>query len=239
MSKSCEGLAENLPQAIKELTMSIRVLIVDDQDLLRIGVRMALEDEGGFTVVGEAEDAHTAVGMVEKLQPDVVLMDVEFRTMSGIEATAIITEETTAKVIMLSAYSNLEYVRKSLQAGATGYVVKGTGTCEQLFAAFDLVMKGEMYVSPDVKKRLPSDHRSRGSMIKPWERADLTKMECEVLELIWRGFGTREIAYRTYATQSTVKTHIKKKLGLENSTELILFAAGRDPASIKKGPSRP
>jgi len=218
--------------------MSIRVLIVDDQDLLRIGVRMALEDEGGFTVVGEAEDAHTAVGMAGRLQPDVVLMDVEFRTMSGIEATAIITEETTAKVIMLSAYSNLEYVRKSLQAGATGYVVKGIGTCEQLFAALDLVMKGEMYVSPDVKKRLPSDNRSRGSMVKPWERADLTKRECEVLELIWRGFGTREIAYHTYATQSTVKTHkahIKEKLELENSTELILFAAGRDLASIKRG----
>jgi DNA-binding NarL/FixJ family response regulator len=206
----------------------IRVLLADDHAILRSGLRLLLEREPDFAVVGEAADGRAAVEWLAREPADVAVMDVGMPGLNGIEATAQIARRNPkTAVIMLSMHSDETYVLRCLRAGARGYILKESAEHE-LIAAIRAVAVGKSYFSPKVKRLLQEDHVARlrrSGCEDPFEL--LTSREREILQLIAEGNSNKEVAARLFLSVYTVETHrknIQEKLKLHGPADLILFA---------------
>jgi len=205
-----------------------RVLLADDHAIVRTGLRLLLERESDFLVVGEATDGREAVDWLSHEQADVVVMDVGMPVLSGIEATGqIIRRYHGIRVVILSMHRDETYVLRSLRAGARGYVLKEAAEGE-LIAAIRAVMAGKSYFSPRVSRMLQAEYVERLRMKcldDPYEL--LTEREREVLQMIAEGNSNKDIAARLYLSVLTVETHRKRildKLGLHGTAEVMLYA---------------
>jgi DNA-binding NarL/FixJ family response regulator len=199
---------------------------VDDHKLVRAGIRALLQQVAGFEVVGEADDGREAVEVVERLRPDVVLMDISMKGLNGIDATAQLRRRNNeAKVIMLSMHAAEEQVARSLHAGANGYVVKD-GAIEELESAIDAVLRGETYVSP-VLSRNVVDRLMRTAGGAPSPLSLLTPRQKEILQLIAEGRSTKEIAHLLSLSIKTVETHraqLMQRVGIRDVPGLVRYA---------------
>jgi DNA-binding NarL/FixJ family response regulator len=209
--------------------MSVRVLLVDDQALIRAGFRMILEAEEGIEVVGECADGTQAIDSVARLKPDVVLMDIRMPEMDGIEATRrIVRAEGPVRVLMLTTFDLDEYVYDALRAGASGFLLKDV-PAEQLVAGIRLVAEGEALLAPSVTRRLIQEF-SRGAPRReevPVALEELTPRELEVFGLIARGLSNAEIAAELVVSETTVKTHVARvlmKLGVRDRVQAVVLA---------------
>jgi DNA-binding NarL/FixJ family response regulator len=213
--------------------MTVRVLLVDDQPLLRLGFRMVLESEADLEVVGEASDGGQAAAMTAALAPDVVLMDVRMPVVDGIEATRrIVAAGSASRVLVLTTFDLDEYVYAALRAGASGFLLKDVPPAE-LVSGIRAVAAGDAVVAPAVTRRLidafaehlpdPATGRSPTD-----ERLDrLTAREREVLVEVARGLSNSEIAQSLVLSEATVKSHVAKiltKLGLRDRVQVVVFA---------------
>jgi DNA-binding NarL/FixJ family response regulator len=210
----------------------IRILLADDQALLRLGFRLILEAEPDIEVVGEADDGATAVTMATALHPDVVLMDIRMPSMNGIQATAAIAASSPAtKVLILTTYDFDEYVLAGLKAGASGFLLKDAPPAE-LLAAIRTVAAGEAALAPTTTRRLisqflplipdPGQHEEQQDLLDR-----LTDRERDVFTLIAGGRSNREIATRLHLSEGTVKVHVGRilaKLGLRDRVQAVIFA---------------
>ena len=211
--------------------MSVRVLLVDDQGLIRAGFRMILEAEEDIEVVGECSDGAQAVDSARRFKPDVVLIDIRMPEMDGIEATKRITasEEGSPRVLMLTTFDLDEYVYDALRAGASGFLLKDVPS-EQLVDGIRLVAGGDALLAPSVTKRLIGEFsRSSpaGRAERPAELDELTPRELEVFGLIARGMSNAEIAAELVVSETTVKTHVARvlmKLGVRDRVQAVVLA---------------
>ncbi len=210
----------------------VRVLLVDDQPLLRTGFRMILESETDIAVVGEAGDGEKAVEEARVLQPDVVLMDIRMPRMDGVEATRRITGAARAsriKVLILTTFDLDEYIVEALRAGASGFLLKDVPP-DDLVTAIRIVARGDAVVAPTVTRRLLdkfADNLSHGSGQSDALLGRLTDREREVLRLMSRGMSNAEIARELYVSETTVKTHVGNvlaKLKLRDRVQAVVFA---------------
>ena len=208
---------------------SIRVLLCDDHELVRLGIRRLLESEDGLTVVGEAGDAAAAIDAVARLRPDVVLMDVRMPGGSGIEACREIrSTNPETHVLMLTSFADDEALFTSIMAGASGYVLKQIrGT--DLVGALREVAAGHSLLDPQVTERVLA--RLRGEVVTPGDIiSDLTPQERKILALVGEGLTNRQIAERVHLADKTVKNYVSNilmKLGLERRAEVAAFVAKR------------
>lgn len=201
----------------------IRVLLVDDQSLIRQGLRALLELDAQLEVVGEAENGQAAINLVEQLQPDVILMDIRMPIMDGVAATREICKKfPQIKVLVLTTFDDDEYVTAAMNHGATGYLLKDTPS-EELAIAIRAVHKGYTQLAPGIVKKLltPTPIQS------PPALNELTKREMEVLRLIASGANNREIAQKLFISEGTVKNHVTNilnRLNLRDRTQAAIFA---------------
>jgi len=211
--------------------MSLRVLIVDDQVLVRTGFRMILEAEEDIEVVGEAGDGVEAISEARRLEPDVVLMDVRMPELDGIEATRRLLldgQGGATKVVMLTTFDMDEYVYDALRAGASGFLLKDVPP-EHLVEGIRAVANGDALLAPSITRRLIEEFvrasPARGSA--PAGLDELTARELEVLQLIARGLSNSEIAKELFVSETTVKTHVAHvlmKLGLRDRVQAVVLA---------------
>ncbi|MGY1985678.1 response regulator [Blastococcus sp. SYSU DS0669] len=213
--------------------MTIRVLLVDDQPLLRTGFRLILQTESDIEVVGEAADGEVALAQARALHPDVVLMDIRMPRMDGVEATRRLGElDTPPRVLVLTTYDLDEYVVESLRAGASGFLLKDV-PADDLVEAVRVVHRGEAVVAPRVTRRL-LDRFARQlpatTTTAPAPLAQLTEREHQVLLLVARGLSNAEIARELVLSETTVKTHVSNvlmKLGLRDRVQAVVLAYER------------
>jgi len=204
----------------------IHVLIADDHTIVRSGVRMLLDAEPEFHVVGEAVDGQEALSMVEKLHPDVVLMDISMPGMGGLEATRQIKARwPEIHVLVLTMHRSDEYFFEMLKAGASGYVLKVARPGE-LIQAVRVVGRGEMYLYPTMAGHLVREYLQKQNATSE-EGPTISPREKEILYLLAKGYSGKEIAEKLVISQSTVHTHranLMAKLGLKNRRELVQYA---------------
>ncbi|GAA2309902.1 response regulator transcription factor [Nonomuraea roseoviolacea subsp. roseoviolacea] len=213
------------------MTTPIRVVIADDQMMVRQGFTVLLGAEPGIEVVGQAVNGLEAVAVTEELAPDVVLMDIRMPELGGIEATRRITRlaGVSAKVLVLTTFDLDEYVYEALRAGASGFLLKDASAAE-LAHAVRVVAAGEALLAPNITKRLIAEFsRIAGAPRVPLKErvGDLTERETEVLALIAQGMSNAEIAAHLVVAEQTVKTHVSRiliKLGLRDRTQAAVFA---------------
>jgi DNA-binding NarL/FixJ family response regulator len=210
--------------------VTIRVLVVDDQALVRTGFRLILESEPDIEVVGEAGDGNEAISAVERFQPDVVLMDVRMPRMDGLEATRRILQTGNTqpvRVLMLTTFELDEYIYESLRAGASGFLLKDV-PADQLLSGIRAVAAGQALLAPSVTHKLIEHYtRQRPWHQEPQELASLTPREREVLQLLARGQTNAEIAKNLVVGETTAKTHVARilqKLDLRDRVQLVIFA---------------
>lgn len=209
--------------------MTIRVMLADDQALVRGGFRMILDSEADIEVVGEASDGGEAASLVQRLEPDVVLMDVRMPEVDGIEATRrIVDSESPVRVVVLTTYDADENVFAALRAGASGFLLKDVRSLE-LIEAVRIVARGDALLAPAVTRRLLD--RLTESLpetdLQPVDLGDLTDRELEVLRLVALGLSNAEIAERLVVTEATVKTHVSsvlRKLHLRDRVQAVVLA---------------
>jgi len=209
--------------------VSTRILIVDDQSLVRAGFRLILESQPDFEVVGEGADGEEAVGLTRRLHPDVVLMDIRMPRLDGLEATRRILEKgaTSCRIVMLTTFDLDEYVYAALRAGACGFLLKDV-TPEQLIASVRLVSTGDALLAPSITRRLIERYATRDapSGLTP-DLSSLTEREVDVLRLMARGLGNQEIAEKLFVSEATVKTHVAHifgKLQVETRVQAVVVA---------------
>ncbi|NEQ24263.1 MAG: response regulator transcription factor [Microcoleus sp. SIO2G3] len=207
----------------------IRLLLVDDQMIIRQGLRSLLEAKPDLAVVGEAENGQQAIAQVEALQPDVVLMDVRMPVMDGVAATRLIGQQfSTTKVLVLTTFDDDDYVSQAMQVGARGYLLKDTHS-DDLAAAIRAVHKGYTQMGPGLmEKAIASPSTPPQPTQLPPELAGLTAREREVLCLIATGASNREIAEALYISERTVKNHITRilsQLTLRDRTQAAMFVS--------------
>ncbi|MDX3382952.1 DNA-binding response regulator [Streptomyces sp. V2] len=214
--------------------MTIRVLVADDQMMVREGFSVLLNAMPDIEVVGEAVDGREAVAKVRELAPDVVLMDIRMPELNGIEATReIVAADGAAKVLVLTTFDLDEYVYQALRAGASGFLLKDA-SARQLAEGVRVVASGESLLAPSVTKRLITEFSRLAENERPRIPAsaqaaygDLTERETEVLVLIAQGLSNAEMAEHLVVAESTVKTHVSRvlvKLGLRDRTQAAVFA---------------
>jgi DNA-binding NarL/FixJ family response regulator len=212
---------------------AIRVLLADDQGLVRAGFRALLEDADGVEVVGEAGDGAEAVALARSARPDVVLMDIRMPVLDGLEATRrIVADELLAgvRVLVLTTFELDEYVFEALAAGASGFLLKNTDPVE-LLRAIRVVADGEALLAPSVTRRLIAEfaaRRARPPEAEPSvELTALTDREREVMALVGAGLSNDEIAARLVVSPATARTHVSRamvKLGARDRAQLVVFA---------------
>jgi DNA-binding NarL/FixJ family response regulator len=230
------GRTAALPQCAGPVT--IRIVLADDQALLRKGFRMILEAEEGMEIVGEAANGEDAVRLAGLYAPDVVLMDVRMPVLDGIEAThAITTAGDTTRVLILTTFDLDEYAFGALRAGASGFLLKDVPPPE-LIAAIRTVARGDAVVSPRITRRLLEEYAHQLPDLSvddgtgtvhgdPLALAGLTEREHEVLLAVAEGLSNAEIAERLYVSEATVKSHVGRllaKLGLRDRVQAVVFA---------------
>ncbi|MGZ4359051.1 MAG: response regulator [Gaiellaceae bacterium] len=208
--------------------MMIRVLIADDQELVRTGFRVILTAEPDIEVVGEAGDGREAIEVATAVSPDVVLMDIRMPNLDGIEATRRIARgERSPRVLILTTFDLDEYVYEALRAGASGFLLKDAGA-DELLHAVRVVAAGEALLSPSITRRLIEDYARRPpAREQPAALVELTPRELEVLRLIARGLSNREIARDLVVGDATVKTHVARiftKLDLHDRAQAVVLA---------------
>jgi len=208
----------------------IRVLIADDHELMRNGLRAILDAQQDIEVVGEAEHGALAVENAIRLHPDVVIMDIRMPRLDGIEATRrlAVQGEKAPRVLVLTTFDLDEYVYQALRAGAAGFLLKDTPP-RQLAEAVRTIAAGESLLAPAVTKRLIERYVSRppGDTARRERFAELTERELEVLQLITRGLSNAEIGARLFLSEATVKTHVTRilsKLGVRDRVQAVVLA---------------
>ena len=210
-------------------TQRLKVVIADDQTLVRAGFKMILESQADIEVVAEAADGNEAVEACRHHRPDVILMDVRMPNLNGIEATSrIVAHESAAKVLILTTFDLDEYVYAALRNGASGFLLKDVRP-EQLINAVRQVIAGDALLAPSITRRLverfarPADELA----VNHTAISSLTPRELEVLKLVARGMKNSEIAQALFLSESTVKTHVARmlsKLGLRDRTQAVIVA---------------
>ncbi|MFI7299668.1 response regulator [Streptomyces sp. NPDC050121] len=210
--------------------MTVRVVLADDQPLVRSGLRVIMADHADLEVVGEAATGAEAVQLVREVCPDVVVMDIRMPGMDGIEATRLITAgPATARVLVLTTFDEDEYVYGSLRAGASGFVVKDMAL-DDILAAIRVVAAGDALIAPGVTRRLIADFVERpaaGPRRSPRPVEGITEREREVLTLVGRGRSNTEIAEELFITVATTKSHVSRlltKLGARDRVQLVITA---------------
>ena len=209
--------------------MTIRVLLADDQALVRSGFQMILSAQPEIEVVGEAEDGRQAIDLANRLLPDVILMDVRMPTMDGLEATRrLVSFGTAARILILTTFDLDEYVYEAIRAGASGFLLKDVRP-PQLVDAIRVVAGGDALLAPAVTKRLLE--RFAATLPEPEERAPalatLTERERDVLKLVAAGLSNAEIAAQLFLSETTVKTHVSsvlRKLDLRDRVQAVVLA---------------
>jgi DNA-binding NarL/FixJ family response regulator len=206
----------------------IRVLIADDQALVRTGFRVILNAEPDLEVVGEAADGRETIEAVRTQRPDVVLMDIRMPNLDGIEATRRLAAAAHApRVLILTTFDLDQYVYEALRAGASGFLLKDA-TAEELLQAVRVVAAGEALLSPSITRRLIADYARRPPPNeRPAALDELTPRELEVLRLIARGLSNRDIARKLVLGDATIKTHVARifaKLDLHDRTQAVVLA---------------
>lgn len=213
--------------------MTVRIVLVDDQEMIRVGFRMILETQSGFEVVGEADDGDTALDLLRNVDADVVLMDVRMPRMSGVEATQRICADGGPQVLILTTFDLDEYAYAALRAGASGFLLKDAPV-DDLVSAITHVHRGDAVVAPSTTRRLlnhfvNSRPATRGQPSPSDESpyASLTPREYEVLRLVARGLSNTEIAEHLVVSGGTVKTHVGRlltKLDLRDRVQAVVLA---------------
>ncbi|HEY7706599.1 MAG TPA: response regulator transcription factor [Gaiellaceae bacterium] len=216
----------------------VRVLLVDDDDLMRAGLRAVLSSDDGIEVAGEAGDGGEALAFVRTTGPHVVLMDIRMPGVDGISATReLLAESPEVKVLVLTTFEDDEYIFDALSAGASGFLLKRTQP-EDLIDAIHTVADGDSLLSPSVTRRVIDRMATQPvAGLSGARLEDLTPREREVLELIGRGLSNREIADEFVIEESTVKTHVKRiltKLGLRDRVQAVILAY--ETGLIRPGP---
>jgi DNA-binding NarL/FixJ family response regulator len=220
--------------------MTIRVLLADDQELIRTGLRTMLDPEPGIDVVGEAADGAAAVEQARELRPDVVVMDVRMPVLDGIEATRRLQAlPDPPKVLVLTTFDLDEHVAAALGAGASGFLLKDAGR-QQIAEGIRVVAAGEALLAPNVTRRLLERFADRLAPVRrPPGLAALTEREAEVLRLVARGLSNTEIAAALVVSEPTVKTHVGHifaKLGLRDRAQAVVLAYEH---GLVRAPGRP
>ena len=209
--------------------MTARVVLADDQPLVRAGFRMILEAEDDIDVAGEAGDGEEAVAVTRQLQPDVVLMDIQMPKVDGLEATRRIAQDasTDSRILILTTFERDDYVFEALRAGASGFMLKNAAP-EDLVRAVRVVATGDALLDPAITRRVIQDYAQRAAPRKDHARlARLTEREREVLRLLATGKSNAELAAHLYLGEGTVKTHVSHllgKLGLRDRVQAVVFA---------------
>jgi DNA-binding NarL/FixJ family response regulator len=208
--------------------MTVRVVLADDQALVRAGFRLILEAEDDIDVVGEASDGEHAIEVVRRLKPDVVLMDVQMPKLDGLEATRRVGQEAIpSRVVILTTFEQDDYVFEALRAGASGFLLKNTPP-EELVQAVRIVAAGDALLAPSITRRVIEEYSQR----PPPRRNDaelelLTERELEVLRLLATGKSNAELATHLFLGEGTIKTHVShvlSKLGLRDRVQAVVFA---------------
>ena len=206
----------------------VRILVADDQPLVRAGIRRVIEADPTLTVVAEAVDGHEAVALARALHPDVVLMDIRMPILDGIEATSrLVDGGTDARIVVLTTFGLDEYVLGALRAGASGFVLKEAPP-EEILDAIHVVAKGDALIAPAVTRAVIEELGRRPARADLAARLDeLTPREREVLELLARGLSNAEIAAELVIGEGTVKTHVAhvlSKLDVRDRVQAVVFA---------------
>ncbi|GGJ77834.1 DNA-binding response regulator [Streptomyces camponoticapitis] len=209
-------------------TAPVRVVLVDDQPLIRSGLRVLIADHPDLDVVGEAGTGAQAVRLVRELRPDVVVMDIRMPGMDGIEATGLITAGPgAARVVVLTTFDDDEYVYAALRAGASGFLIKDMAL-EGILSAIRVVAAGEALLAPSVTRRLIEEFAARPEPAPPARAvAGITGREREVLVLVGRGMSNREIADQLFISVATAKAHVARlfsKLDARDRVQLVIMA---------------
>ena len=217
--------------------MSIKIILADDHNIVRQGLRSLIEGESDFEVVGEADNGRQAVGLAAELAPDLVIMDVSMPDLNGIEATHQITRNHAGvKVMALSMHSDKRFVAGILKAGAAGYLLKDCAF-EEMAGAIRAVAKGGTYLSPGVAASVIQDYVRRLDMSEQSTVDSLTPREREVLQLLAEGSSTKEIAAGLNLSVKTVETHrrqVMEKLDLHSIAELTKYAIREGLTTLDK-----
>ncbi|MGZ3598798.1 MAG: response regulator [Ktedonobacterales bacterium] len=237
------AMTQGRPSTLGGSSTPIRVLLADDHDILRDGLRMLLEMASDIQVVGEARTGREAVAEAERLHPDVVLMDISMPELDGVEAARRIRQQMPeVRVLFLTMHEADECFFRALQAGAAGYVIKRTASAD-LLAAVRAVARGESFLSPSVAHTLVTDYterstRTAGAVPGPDDDTSgvgdsyemLTSREREVLQMVGEGYTNQDIANRLHLSIKTVQSHraaVMEKLGLRDVTHLVRYAVRR------------
>ena len=207
--------------------MTVRVLLADDQALVRVGFRKILESEPDLNVVAEAADGREAVERAQILRPDVALMDIQMPGLDGIEATRRLVAAALTRVLILTTFDLNEYVYEALRAGASGFLLKDT-QADQLVSAIRIVAGGDALLAPTITRRLIEQFAKRPpASARPARLAELTERELEIMQLVARGLSNAEIAAELIVGEATVKTHVARvlrKLGLRDRVQAVVAA---------------
>jgi two-component system response regulator NreC len=213
----------------------MKILLADDHKLMREGLRMLLEELGGVTIVGEADNGISAVRMARDLKPDLVLMDIAMPDLNGIEATRrIMIESPGVKVIALSMHADKRFVKGMFAAGAAGYVLKGSAF-EEVASAIKTVTAGRIYVSPKITDQVLADYVKQLTKPSAGTESPLSGREREVLQMLAEGKSSRMIAEHLHVSVTTVDTHrkhIMDKLGFRSIAELTKYAVREGLTSL-------
>jgi DNA-binding NarL/FixJ family response regulator len=207
----------------------VRVLLVDDDDLMRAGLKAVLSSDDAIEVVGEASDGRAALDQVRAVSPEVVLMDVRMPDLDGISATReVLASSPDVKVMILTTFEQDDYIFGALSAGASGFLLKRTSP-EELIAGIHTVAVGDSLLSPSVTRRVIDRMAQQPAADRPYDErlGDLTPREREVLAQVARGLSNTEIAEALFIEESTVKTHVKRilmKLHLRDRVQAVIFA---------------
>ncbi|MEU6538358.1 response regulator transcription factor [Streptomyces sp. NPDC047000] len=204
-----------------------RILLADDQKLIRGGIRMILQSEDDFEVVGEASDGDRAVDLARSLRPDLVLMDVQMPGLDGLEATRQIVAAGDCAVLVLTTFNREDYLFRALQAGAGGFLLKNASP-EDLISAVRVVARGDALLAPELTRRLFDQFVARPAAAqRPDLLGRLTEREEQILRLVAGGASNAEIAGKLFVGEATVKTHVSRvlnKLGLRDRVQAVVYA---------------
>lgn len=205
----------------------VRILLADDHALVRAGIRALLDAMPGVTVVGEVADGLEALAAIERLQPDLVLLDITMPGLNGLDATArVAREHPGVKVLILSMHSHEEYVMRALRAGASGYLLKDAATSE-LQLAIEAIARGDTYLSPTISRTLLAAHLPHAAGAETPAPHALTPRQREVLTLVAQGLSTKEIAFALKRSIKTVEAHraeVMKRLDVHDVPGLVKYA---------------